>query len=112
MSFGFCEPAEVLDFKRAIEACEDADDISYLISTLSDGVAEDMVMTDFYCALHKSDDLSYLKESVIAAMDVYLEENEWGGDQNYGGVDRTIADAHERCGHQVPGTECMDKELD
>ena len=111
MSVGFGEPFEVLDFKRALEACEDVSDISYLISTLSDGVAEDMVMTDFYCALHKSDDLSYLKDTVITAMDMYLEENEWDGDPNYGGVDGKIADAHKRCGHQMPGAENMGKEL-
>ncbi len=81
---GFAVPDEVLDFKREIEVASDVLGIEYLIRRLSDGVAEDAVMTDFYCALDKSESLVYLKNAVLTAMDVYLEENEWDGDPGYG----------------------------
>ncbi len=81
---GFIVPDEVLDFKRDVEAAADVDEIEYLISRLSDGVAEDIIMIDFCRAVNKEDNLTCVKDAVLTAMDVYLEDNEWYGDSDYG----------------------------
>ena len=108
---GFIVPDEVLDFKRNVQLALDADDIECLIGKLSDGVAEDIILTDFYRVLDSCDCLNDIRDAVIIAIDVYLEENEWDGDPDYGCVDRKIEDAQKRCGHQLPCAEDMDKEI-
>ena len=72
------DPDEVLNFKRDIELADSLDDIQDLIYSLSDGVAEDNCQTAFY--ENEDKDLQILKDAVISALDVYLEDNEWLGE--------------------------------
>ena len=69
---------EVLNFKRDVESADNADDIQDLIYSLSDGVAEDNCQTAFY--ENEDKDLQTLKDAVISALDIYLEDNEWLGE--------------------------------
>ena len=76
---------EVLIFKRNVELAETTDDIQDLIYLLSDGVAEDNCQTAFY--ENEDKDLQTLKDAVISALDIYLEDNEWLGESLEEGID-------------------------
>ena len=69
---------EVLNFKRDVKLADNVDDIQDLIYSLSDGVAEDNCQTAFY--ENEDKDLQTLKDAVISALDIYLEDNEWLGE--------------------------------
>lgn len=69
---------EVHTFKRDINLASDADEIQQLIYKLSDGVAEDNAQQAFN--ENENNDLKTLKDAIITAIDVYLEDNEWLGE--------------------------------
>ena len=72
------DPDEVLTFKREIQSVDNLDDIELLIAGLSDGVAEVAAQEAFDANELKS--LQEVKEAVISAIDLYLEDNEWLGE--------------------------------
>ena len=71
------EPDEVVIFKRNINLADDKEEIQSLIYELSDGVAE----YDCQAAFDEFEEssLDTLKEKVISAIDLYLEDNDWLG---------------------------------
>ena len=74
----YSEPAEVTDFKNAVNSADTIDDIQFLIYELSDGVAEEACQFAFDTALNSEvDDINTIKHEVISAIDMYLEDNEW-----------------------------------
>lgn len=74
----YSEPAEVTDFKNAVNSADTIDDIQFLIYELSDGVAEEACQFAFDTALNSEvDDIDTIKHEVISAIDMYLEDNEW-----------------------------------
>lgn len=72
------DPQEVLDFKQNVEMADSIDEIRDLISDLSDAIAEDNCSVALY--QNRDKNLDAIKEAVIVALDVYLEDNEWLGD--------------------------------
>lgn len=72
------DPDEVLIFKRNVNSAICVDDIQLLIFGLSDGVAEAEVQEAFDMNELKS--IREIKDAVISAIDVYLEDNEWLGE--------------------------------
>lgn len=74
----YSEPAEVTDFKNAVNSADTIDDIQFLIYELSDGVAEEACQVAFDTALNSEvDDIDTVKHEVISAIDMYLEDNEF-----------------------------------
>ena len=73
----FNEPDEVIIFKREVNSADDKEEIQSLIYELSDGVAE----YDCQAAFDEFEEssLDTLKEKVISAIDLYLEDNDWLG---------------------------------
>ena len=73
----FTEPDEVIIFKREVNSADDKEEIQSLIYGLSDGVAE----YDCQAAFDEFEEssLDTLKEKVISAIDLYLEDNDWLG---------------------------------
>lgn len=72
------EPDEVTDFKKAVDSADTIDDIQFLIYELSDGVAEDACQVAFDNAVNSdADDIDTVKDEVISAIDIYLEDNEF-----------------------------------
>lgn len=72
------EPDEVTDFKNAVNSADTIDDIQFLIYELSDGVAEEACQVAFDNAVNSDvDDIDTVKDEVISAIDMYLEENEF-----------------------------------
>lgn len=72
------EPAEVTDFKNAVNSADTIDDIQFLIYELSDGVAEEACQVAFDAAVNSDvDDIDTVKHEVISAIDMYLEDNEF-----------------------------------
>ena len=73
----FTEPDEVVVFKRNVNLADDKEEIQSLIYELSDGVAE----YDCQAAFDEFEEssLDTLKEKVISAIDLYLEDNDWLG---------------------------------
>lgn len=76
----FDEIPEVQNFKQAVNDADTVDDIELLIQGLSDGVAEDYVTSDLNSALNETDDIGQIKYAVINSISLYLEDNEWLGD--------------------------------
>lgn len=66
---------EILDFKRNIESATDVDEIEDLISSLSDGVLEDVLMTSLYRKTKETDDIEEIKSDVLASLDIELDES-------------------------------------
>lgn len=72
------EPDEVTDFKKAVNSADTIDDIQFLIYELSDGVAEDACQVAFNTAVNSDvNDIYTVKDEVISAIDMYLEDNEF-----------------------------------
>lgn len=72
------EPAEVTDFKNAVNSADTIDDIQFLIYELSDGVAEEACQVAFDAAVNSDvDDIDTVKHEVISAIDMYLEDNKF-----------------------------------
>lgn len=72
------EPDEVTDFKKAVESADTIDDIQFLIYELSDGVAEEACQVAFDTATNSDEnDIDTIKDEVISAIDMYLEDNEF-----------------------------------
>lgn len=72
------EPDEVTDFKKAVESADTIDDIQFLIYELSDGVAEEACQVVFDTATNSNEnDIDTIKDEVISAIDMYLEDNEF-----------------------------------
>lgn len=73
----FNEPDEVIIFKREVNSADDKEEIQSLIYGLSDGVAE----YDCQAAFDEFEEssLDTLKDKVISAIDLYLEDNDWLG---------------------------------
>lgn len=72
------EPDEVTDFKKAVESADTIDDIQFLIYELSDGVAEEACQVAFDTATNSDEnDIDTIKDAVISAIDMYLEDNEF-----------------------------------
>lgn len=72
------EPDEVTDFKKAVNSADTIDDIQFLIYELSDGVAEDACQVAFDTATNSDEnDIDTIKDEVISAIDMYLEDNEF-----------------------------------
>lgn len=72
------EPDEVIDFKKAVESADTIDDIQFLIYELSDGVAEEACQVVFDTATNSDEnDIDTIKDEVISAIDMYLEDNEF-----------------------------------
>lgn len=72
------EPDEVTDFKKAVDSADTIDDIQFLIYELSDGVAEEACQVAFDNAVNSDvDDIDTVKDEVISAIDMYLEDNEF-----------------------------------
>ena len=72
------EPDEVTDFKKAVDSADTIDDIQFLIYELSDGVAEDACQVAFDTAVNSdADDIDTVKDEVISAIDMYLEDNKF-----------------------------------
>ncbi len=72
------DPDEVLNFKRDVESANDLIDIQNLIWGLSDGVAEESIQQAF--DENETEDLQVVKDAVIRELDIYLEDNEWLGE--------------------------------
>lgn len=72
------DPDEVLIFKRNVNSADNLDDIELLIMGLSDGIAEVAAQEAFDANELKS--LQEVKDAVISAIDLYLEDNEWLGE--------------------------------
>lgn len=72
------EPDEVTDFKKAVNSADTIDDIQFLIYELSDGVAEEACQVAFDNAVNSDEnDIDTVKDAVISAIDMYLEDNEF-----------------------------------
>lgn len=72
------EPDEVTDFKKAVNSADTIDDIQFLIYELSDGVAEEACQVAFDNVVNSDvDDIDTVKDEVISAIDMYLEDNEF-----------------------------------
>lgn len=72
------EPDEVTDFKKAVESADTIDDIQFLIYELSDGVAEEACQVAFDNITNSDEnDIDTIKDAVISAIDIYLEDNEF-----------------------------------
>lgn len=72
------EPDEVTDFKKAVNSADTIDDIQFLIYELSDGVAEEACQVVFDTATNSNEnDIDTIKDEVISAIDMYLEDNEF-----------------------------------
>jgi hypothetical protein len=72
------EPDEVTDFKKAVESADTIDDIQFLIYELSDGVAEEACQVAFDTTTNSDEnDIDTIKDEVISAIDMYLEDNEF-----------------------------------
>ena len=74
----YSEPDEVIYFKNAVNSADTIDDIQFLIYELSDGVAEEACQEAFDTAVNSDiDDIDTVKQEVISAIDMYLEDNEF-----------------------------------
>ena len=77
----FDEPDEVITFKKNVRLADDKEDIQFLIYELSGGVAEDACQAAFNeAAAH---DVETVKDEVISAIDMYLEDNEYLGESEW-----------------------------
>lgn len=74
----FTEPDEVVAFKKNVNLADDKEEIQFLIYELSDGVAEEACQVAFDTATNLNvNDIDAIKDEVISAIDMYLEDNEF-----------------------------------
>lgn len=72
----YFEPAEVTNFKKSVDSADNIDRIQFLIYELSDGDAEKACQVAYDTAVISDiDDIDTVKDAVISAIDMYLEDN-------------------------------------